>query len=469
MRRPRFFHSALSILVAGLIAGCAVGPDYQRPSSPTPPGWGWKVAEPRDESIRGDWWQLFHDPELTRLENQATAANQTVQAAMARVDQARAVARITASRFAPQIGFDPSLNRFHTQLNHVPSLLTATQTTLPLDLSYEVDLWGKIRRAFEASRAQAAASAADYYQVLLTLHGDVAANYFLLRQAEAQVEILQRTVELRQKAVDIVAQRQQVGLAPAFDLDRARTELAQSNTTLTEMQRQRTTLRDTIALLCGQPAPGFHIASGKLERDIPSVPTGLPSALVERRPDIAAAERRMAAANAQIGVAKAAFFPSITLTGDMGYSSFHASTLLDWESHLFQVGPAVTMPLLNGGRLTAGLKDAKANYRAVCAGYQQQVLVAFKEVSDALVDVNSYAKQAGSEKDAVASSTRAADSSYERYQQGLVPYFDVLDSQRTQLQTELQAAQLNGLRLISTVHLIKALGGGFNQATAPKL
>jgi multidrug efflux system outer membrane protein len=177
----------------------------------------------------------------------------------------------------------------------------------------------------------------------------------------------------------------------------------------------------------------------------------------------------MAAANAQIGVAKAAFFPSITLTGDMGYSSFHASTLLDWESHLFQVGPAVTMPLLNGGRLTAGLKDAKANYRAVCAGYQQQVLVAFKEVSDALVDVNSYAKQAGSEKDAVASSTRAADSSYERYQQGLVPYFDVLDSQRTQLQTELQAAQLNGLRLISTVHLIKALGGGFNQATASKL
>lgn len=461
MKRLRFL-----LLGSILLAGCAVGPDYQRPAAPVPPSYEWKLAEPRDQTLRGDWWTIFHDPVLNRLEDQATAANQVVQNAVARVDAARATARVMAARFSPQVNFDPSLSRFHTQFNHVPSLLTATQTALPLDLSYEIDFWGKIRRAFEASRAQAAATEAEYHQVLLTLHGDLAADYFLLRQDEAQIEILQRTVELRQKAVEIVAQRMQAGLAPAFDLDRARTEVSQSQVTLLELQRQRAGLQDAIALLCGQPAPGFHLERGKLESRIPSIPPGVPSALLERRPDIAAAERKMAAANAQIGVAKAAFFPAITLTGTAGYSSFQSSTLFAWQSQLFQIGPGASLPILNGGRLIAGLAETRANYRAACASYREQVLVAFREVSDALADLHSYARQLDSEKEALASSTRAAETSYERYKQGLIPYFEVLDSQRTQLQAELQAAQLNGLRLISTVHLIKALGGGYMQTSA---
>lgn len=450
------------LLVFGLsLAGCAVGPDYQRPAAPMPPSDAWKLATPSDETLRGDWWTAFHDSALTKLEEQATSANQVVQNAVARVDAARAEARVTASRFFPQVNFDPSVSRFHTQFNHVPSLLTATQSTLPLDLSYEIDFWGKIRRAFEASRAQAQATVADYHQVLLTLHSDLAADYFLLRQHESQIEILQRTLELRQKAVEIVSQRVHAGLAPEFDLDRAQTEVSQSQTALLELRRQRESLQYAIALLCGQPAPGFHLEPGKLTQKVPAIPAGVPSSLLERRPDIAAAERKMAAANAQIGVAKAAFFPAITLTGTSGYSSFQAGTLFNWQSQLFQIGPGAALPILNGGRLKAGLREAHANYEAVCASYREQVLIAFKEVSDALQDLDSYTRQADSERDAVASSSRAAATSYERYKQGLIPYFEVLDSQRTQLQTELQAAQLDGQRLISTVHLIRALGGGY--------
>jgi multidrug efflux system outer membrane protein len=469
MRRFLYTHAPrlLAAAALSLLGACAVGPDYHRPGVVTPPNYGWKVAEPSDELVRGDWWMLFHDAELTRSEKQATSANQLLQTAIARVDEARAIARVTVSRFFPQASFDPSVSRFRTQFNHVPSELTATNFALPLDFSYEVDLWGKVRRSLEANRAQADASLADFHQVLLTLRADVATNYFVLRQLDAQIEILRRTLALRETAVNIVKQRFEAGLAPEADVDRARTEVSQSKTTIIEIERQRSVMQDAIALLCGQPAPGFKIERGSLHPEVPAIPVGLPSQLLERRPDIASAERKMAAANAQIGVAKAAFFPVVTITGDAGYSSFHASTLLDWQSRLFQMGPGVALPLLNGGRLSAGLKQAHANYEAVCASYRQQVLAGLREVSDALVDMHSYEEQVTTEKDAVASSTRAAKSSAERYQQGLVPYFDVLDSERTQLQTEIQLTQLIGQRLVASVRLIKAIGGGYEQEQAP--
>jgi outer membrane protein, multidrug efflux system len=461
MRNQSFF--LIFTLAALVLAGCVVGPNYKKPEVVTPPDWGWKLAEPRDEAIKGDWWQLFQDPVLNQLEEQATAANQQLQAAIARVDQSRAVARIATSRFFPQLSFDPSISHFHTQKNHVPSQLTATAYTIPLDLSYEVDLWGKIRRSFESAQAQAQASVADYYNVLLTLHGDVAINYFLLRQLDTQVILLEKTKELRQKSVDIIEERFHAGLAPELDLDRARTELAQTTTQVIETKRQRTNLQDAIALLCGQPTPTFHIEPGQLEEVLPSVPVGLPSKLLERRPDVASAERKMASANAQIGAAKAAFFPALTLTGSAGYSSFNASSLLNWESRLFQMGPAVTAPILNGGRLKAGLAQARAEYQATCATYRQQVLAAFKDVSDALVDLDAYSQEAASETNALASANAAAKSSRESYQQGVINYLNVLDADRTQVQTELQANQIRALRMISTVHLIKALGGGFEQ------
>jgi multidrug efflux system outer membrane protein len=446
-----------------LLTGCVVGPDYKKPPSVTPPDWGWKLAEPRDQTLKGDWWKSFHDPLLDQLEAQAGATNQLLQVAMARVDQARAVAGIAESKFFPQLSFDPSISRFHTQLNHVPSDLTATAYTSPLDLSYEVDLWGKIRRASQSAQAQAEAVVADYYSVLLTLHGDVAMNYFLLRQLDAQITLLNETLELRKNSVSITSERFHAGLASELDLDLARTQVAQTKTLVTETQRQRADLQNALALLCGQPAATFLVEPGTLNEIVPAVPVGLPSALLERRPDVAEAERKMAAANAQIGVAKAAFFPALTLTGEAGYSSFHASSLLNWESQLFQIGPAVTLPIFNGGRLKSELKQVRANYQATCAGYQQQVLMAFKDVSDSLVDLNSYDDQALSEADAVDAANRAANLSKERYKRGLINYLDVLDAERTQLETQSKAIQIHALQLVSTVHLIKALGGGFAQ------
>ncbi len=439
-----------------------IGPKYKKPPTVVPPSWGWKLAEPNDEAIKQEWWKLFQDPVLNQLETEATGANQLLKVAVAHVDQSRAVARISASRFFPQLSFDPSVATFHTQHDHVPSGLSATATTLPLDFSYEIDLWGKIRRSFEAAQDRAQANVADYYNVLLTLHGDLAINYFLLRELDAQIVLLQQTLELRQKSVRIVTERVHGGLAPELDLDRARTELAQTRTQVSEAQRQRDNLQNALALLCGQPAATFQIQSGDLNEILPTIPVGLPSRLLERRPDVAAAERTMAAANAQIGVAQAAFFPAITLTGDAGYSSFHTSTLLNWQSRLFQVGPGMTLPILNGGRLKAGVREARANYQSTCASYQEQVLTAFKDVSDSLVDLNSYGQQTLSESEAVAAANRAAAASSERYREGLVNYLDVIDSERTQLQVQFQAIQIRALQLLSTVHLVKALGGGFD-------
>lgn len=290
------------------LAGCTLGPDYKRPQVVTPPDWGWKFAEPNDEAIQSDWWKLFQDPVLNQLETQATAENQQIQASLARIEQSRAIARITDSRFFPQLSFDPSVMRFHNQADAVPPSLSATEYTLPLDFSYEVDIWGKIRRSFESAQDQAQATVADYYNLLLTMHGDVAINYFLLRQLDAQIVMVDQTLRLQENTVRITNERFHAGLVTELDWDRARAELAQTETLKTGMQRQRANLQDALALLCGQPSPGFKIPPGTLNEILPVVPVGLPSTLLERRPDIAEAERKMAAANAQIGVAKATFF-----------------------------------------------------------------------------------------------------------------------------------------------------------------
>ncbi len=443
------------------ITGCAVGPDYKRPAVVVPPDWGWKLAQPNDQAIQTDWWTLFQDPTLNHLETEATAQNQQIQAAAARIDQSRAIARITDSRFFPQLSFDPSVERFHTPADVVPPLLTETDYTMPLDFSYEIDIWGKIRRSFESARAQAQATVADYYNLLLVLHGDVAINYFLLRQLDAQIVMVDDTLALQQNSVKITAERFHAGLATELDWDRARAALAQTQTLRTGMKRQRDDLQNALAVLCGQPASGFQIPNGKLNQALPVIPVGLPSTLLERRPDIAEAERKMAAANAQIGVAKAAFFPAVSLTGNAGYSSFQATTLLNWESQLFQIGPEVALPILNGGRLRSELHGARANYQAACANYQQQVLVAFKDVSDSLVDLNSYGQQSASETETVNAADRAESLASERYRSGLIDYLDVLDTQRIELQAKTQLIQTHALQFVATIRLVKALGGGF--------
>jgi multidrug efflux system outer membrane protein len=448
------------------LAGCAVGPNYHRPPvAAIPASYGWKVAEPGDEKIKGDWWTLFRDPVLNDLEVRATAANQSTQAAVARVDASRATARIEESQFFPQISLEPSADRFRTAPTTVPPLFTANIYTLPVDLSYEIDIWGRVRRSFESAQAEAQATVADYATILLSLHGDVAVNYFLLRQLDAEIVILQRTLTLRQKSVDILQERVHGGLTAISDLDQARTQAELTRTQVYEAQRQRDNLQDALALLCGEPAPSFRLAPGDVAGTIPGVPPGLPSALLERRPDIAAAERRMAAANARIGVAYAAFFPAVSLTGEAGYSNFTASTLLNWQSRLFEIGPSIALPILTGGRTEAQVKQARADYNRTCADYRQTVLVGFREVSDALNDLRSYGEQAGSLRRAVEAARGTTQTSNQYYGQGLVNYLNVVDAERVELEAETQEVQAIALQRVATVHLIKALGGGF-QASA---
>jgi len=426
-----------------------------------PPSYGWKLADPSDAAIKGDWWKTFHDPTLDDLEAHATVTSPTVQQAVARVDQSRATARIERSQFFPQTSLDLSGQRLHTPPTVEPPFFTGTIYNAPLDLSYEIDVWGRVRRSFESAQAEAQASMADYLTVLLSLHGDVAVNYFLLRKTDAEIGVLQHTLQLRQKSVEIFEERYKAGLAPSSDVNRARTEMELTQTDLYEAQRDRADLQDALALLCGEAAPAFHLDSGSQTGPIPTVPIGLPASLLERRPDIAAAERRMAAANARIGVAYAAFFPVLSLTGDAGYSSFTAATLLNWESRLFSIGPAVTLPLLTGGRTEAGVQQARAEYNQTCASYRQTVLVGFREVSDALNDLHSYREQAGSLGRAVKSAQATTETSNQSYNNGLVDYLNVVDAERVELEAETKQIQAIALEKVATVHLFKALGGGF--------
>ena len=454
-------------VLAGLsLAACSVGPDYHRPTVEIPPDWGWKRAEPADTAVKGNWWELFHDPILDSLETEAEAANQTLKAAVARVDKSRADARLSASKFFPDISFDPSLTRFRTPPSEVPPDFTATESTVAVDLSYEIDVWGKVRRAFESAGNQAQADVASYYNVLLTLHGDVAVDYFLLRQLDRQVSLLNQTADLRQKAVELTSDRVKVGLAPEADLDRAQTDFSETRADAAEAQRQRDQLQDSLAVLCGQPTPDFHIAPALTSSPLPEIPVGLPSSLLERRPDVSAAERKMAAANAKIGVAYAAFFPAISLTGQAGYSTLQASSLLNWESRLFSIGPEVALPIFNGGLNEAQLKDARADYNETCADYRQQVLDAFRDVSDAVVDLDLYADQAHSLTDAVRTARETTSASRQSYQEGLVNYLEVVTAEQTELRTEIRLIQVESLQRVSTVRLIKALGGGYQAPPA---
>jgi outer membrane protein, multidrug efflux system len=448
-----------------LLGGCSVGPNYHRPEVAVPAAWGWKDASPLDAAIKGDWWKSFHDPVLDRLEAQAIAANQNLRSSFERFNQARAVARIRSADFLPQVSADPSVVRLRTPPTVVPPDFTGNIFTTPLDLSYEIDLWGRVRRSFEAAQAEAQASASEYANVLLEINGDVAGDYFLLRQLDDAVKILQQTVKIRQQAVDITEQRYSGGLSPELDYNRAKTELAQTMIDLADTQRRRTDLQDALALLCGQISTVFQISPADAPATVPEVPMGLPSGLLERRPDVAEAERRMAAANAKIGVAYAAFFPALSLTGQAGYSSFTASSLLDWQSRLFQIGPEISLPILNGGRSEAGVQESRAGYNAACADYRQKVLTAFRDVSDATNDLEHYAVEATAERDALAAADKSFELAQSRYTQGLSNYLDVVDAERTDLEIQLEATQILAQRQVATVHLFKALGGGFD---APK-
>ena len=349
---------------------------------------------------------------------------------------------------------------------NVPSALVDTYS-VPFDLSYEVDLWGRVRRSFEASQAEAQASVADYQNVLLTLTADLAVNYFLARSLDTEIAALRRTVELRNESVRILNSRFVTGVIPELDVVQAKTELASAEAELVDMVRQRAETLNAVALLCGRPASSFEIAERPSTTSPPAVPVGLPSALLERRPDIAHAERLLAAKNAQIGVARAAYFPSLHLTGQAGYLSADAKHLFSKDSSVWSVAPSVNWPLFRGGRTAAEVKQARAAFEEALADYRQAVLTAFKEVEDSLTQIVHRDEQTAAQARALASAGRVTELARARYEVGVVNYLQVIDAERTMLEQKRQKAQLEGQRFAASVRLIKALGGGWAEEIHP--
>jgi len=467
---------AFITVVGALMPGCAaVGPNYARPKDAVPNTFKeagpWKEAVPQDLLARGDWWEIFDDPALTDLELQARKTNLGLQAAAARVQQAQAVAGISGSFLYPELNFNPSAFRYAVsktrpdqpskQLGNVA--YDINDFRVPLYASYEVDVWGKIRRLTEAAGAQAKANLAAYYTVLLTLEGDIAQTYFLIRASDEDLRILRENIALRKRARDLVAARTKGGLSSELDLARVQTELSFTQADAQAAARRRTELEYTLAVLVGVQPEQFHIEERPFELKAPAIPVGLPSDLLQRRPDIAEAERRLAARNAEIGVAKAAYFPSIRLTGAVGVESFNVSELLNQDSRIWAIGASLWQPVFNAGRIGFDVDRAKAAYAENLAVYRDRILRAFQEVESSLAGLHILDEQAQYQATALENADKATQLATARYNKGLVALIDVIDAQRTSLLAQRQALQVQNSQMLTTVALIKALGGGWGE------
>jgi multidrug efflux system outer membrane protein len=470
------------------LAGCQVGPDYQRPAplgtNSLPPAFSgpantltnvqWQPAAPAANRPRGAWWELFHDPELARLEVLAGANNQQLAVALARYDEARAAVKVARADLLPQVEADPSYVRqrssYYLPSNGRAAGVAPTFNTfnVALESGWEADLWGRVRRAVEAARASLAASAQDLEAVKLALQAELAMDYFTARALEAEDALLQRTIVAYRLSLDLTLNRRQGGIASDLDVSQAQTQLRTAEAALPALRLRRARLVHAIGALCGQPATGFALppraaAAGAAAAEAPQIPAGLPSQLLERRPDIAAAEQRVGAANAQIGVALGAFYPHLRFTGLGGFESVSAGTWFQAASGQWAVGPAVQLPLFTGGRNRAQLAQARAAHAEAVASYRQTVLSAFQEVEDALAAQAWLKEQLEAEQAALASAQHTLDVANNRYKSGLVTYLEVATAQSAALAVEQTVVQLRGDRLVAAVGLIKALGGGWRE------
>lgn len=454
------------LAVALMVSGCSVGPDYKRPEVETPADWRWKQASPRDEESKGPWWEAFGDSELNRLQERAFAANQDLKAAAARVQQARARARVTASEFYPNITANPSWQRYRTSSSVASSFpmesITANDFRLPIDLSYEVDLWGRVRRSFESSRNEMLASAADFQNVLFTLQADLATTYFRLRSLDREIEVLNEAVTIREHNRSTFEAREKAGYSSQLDVSRAQTDLSVASSSLADTKRRRAEMEHALAILCGASPSQLEIAPRPTTLEPPEVRPGIPSELLERRPDIAQAERRLASRNAQIGVAYAAFFPTIRLTGSAGYQSAELSDLFNWGSRVWSMGPSVSIPISAFGLNHSKLKQTRAAYDEAVAQYHQTILVAFREVDDSLAALRFLKEQSMALNEARIAAKKTSELALIRYNQGLLDYLGVIDAERSRLDSDLQFVRVNVERTISTIRLIKAIGGGWS-------
>ena len=475
-RSCRILAFPVLLVTAMMMSGCLVGPNYQRPEATSiPPAYTgvsdeWKVAVPQANLPKGNWWEIFGDPELSRLETEATEANQDLKAAYARFNQARAVVDVTRSGLFPRLSASFYPTEQHDSENRpVGGKPGKTYDTfiLPFDLSYEFDLWGRVRRTVESATAQVQAVADDVESVRLAIQADVAANYYTIRALDADKALLLWSIDAYRKSLALVRNRRAGGMVSDLDVAQAETILKTAEAQLPDNVLQRARFEHALAVLTGKNASLFHLAERALIPEPPLVPAGLPSELLERRPDVAAAERRMAAANANIGVATAAFFPTIKFGGQAGFwsgdlnANRNMSTLLSWPSEFWAVGPSLTLPLFQGGQLSANLRQAKAAYEETVARYRQTVLTAFADVENNLAAEHLLARQYEEVLAALKAARRQLEVANNRYDAGLVTYLEVATAQNTTLGIERSTMRLRGQQLVATVALIKSLGGGW--------
>ena len=462
----RALRPSLAALLGVALASCAVGPDYQRPPLKVPGAFKSATAgETALPALAENWWTLFGNSSLSQLAEETVAANQNIRAAMARVEEARQSRRSALGSFFPALNIDAAARRSRS------SVATTDQYSLPLDLGYEVDVWGRLRRQYEFYQNTEAASAADLAWVRQTAIAEVAQAYFTLCLYDRQIALFEEALKLYRQQLNLTDTKYKAGLALPTDVLQARTQVNTATNQLIEVKRARAKEEHAIAILLGRAPTDFTLASTSLPAAIPGVPAGLPVTLLERRPDVAEAEHQLAAANAQIGVAKANFFPTFSLSGSAGYQSANVNHLLDWENRVWSIAPTLNLPIFQGGRLTAALAQAKARYEELMANYRTAVLGAFRDVEDQLSDLHLLAEKATSLDETLVSARENARLTELQYKQGLSTYLQVITANQTLLTNELSAAQVQSDRLAATVLLIKALGGGWQNppigATTP--
>ncbi|USE80851.1 efflux transporter outer membrane subunit [Cupriavidus gilardii] len=464
MTRPSSLPRCVVMACALLLGACAVGPDYQRPEAPVTPAfkeapaeWGqWKPAEPADASQRGDWWTVFGDPQLDALMARVKISNQTIAAAEAQYRQATAILRAARAGYFPVVSAQASVDRSRSGNGNISSGQTAT-----LSASWELDLWGRVRRQVESSEASAQASEADLASTLLSTQATLAQTYFLLRVADAQQALLQRTVADYEKSLQLVRNQYQAGIAQRSDVLQSETQLKSAQAQLIDIQIERAQYEHAIAVLTGQPPAAFSLAPIDFAETVPRVPVAVPSQLLERRPDISAAERRVAAANAQIGVAQAAYYPTLSLSAAGGFTSSSLERWLSLPNRIWSIGPELALTLFDGGARSAAKEQAIAVYDQTVANYRQTVLTAFQEVEDNLAAARLLEQEAVVQNEALRSAREALSLVNNRYRAGTAGLLDVLTAQTAAYTAERTALSIAGRQLSASVVLIKALGGGW--------
>ena len=467
----------LLLTLAFLLAGCAVGPKYKTPVAPAPPAYkeigDWKTAQPSDQNLGGNWWEIFQDGQLNELEQQVNVSNQNLKAAAALYQQARAVLRYNRADYYPTITADPSATREKYSENRAASTttvrgLTFNDFTAPLNLSYETNAWGRVSRNVEYYREQAQVSGADLAVVNLTMHATLAVDYFAARALDAEEKLLQDTVAQYEQALQLNEDRYHGGIASEVDVEQARTILESTRAQAVDVGVARAQYEHAVSVLIGKPPSDFRLPPLPLTTPPPSIPVGVPSELLERRPDIAAAERQVASANSQVGLAKLAYYPIINLTASGGFDSKSITTLFQGPSAIWSIGASAALTVFDVGRRRALSDQAKAGYDSAVASYRQTVLNAFQQVEDNLTALRILEQEAGIQDQAVQAAQRSLSLSVTRYGGGVTSYLEVITAQNAALTDEVTAVNILGRRLASAVQLIQALGGGWDRSNLPQ-